>query len=112
MLHLILETEHRILTRGGIFIYPRDVKDPSKPGKLRLMYEVNPMAMIVTQAGAAATNGHHRILDLQPKKPHAKVAVFLGSRDEVGRVTGYHGDEDKCVPCVATALFTIQNKDA
>ena len=65
---------HRILTRGGIFIYPRDLKDPSKPGKLRLMYEANPMAFIVEQAGGAATTGLQRILDVQPAAKSAKKA--------------------------------------
>lgn len=81
---------HRILTRGGIFIYPRDLKDPSKPGKLRLMYEANPMAFIVEQAGGAATNGLTRILDLQPEALHQRVAVFLGSKHEVELATRYH----------------------
>lgn len=81
---------HRILTRGGIFIYPRDLKDPSKPGKLRLMYEANPMAMIVEQAGGMATDGRLRILDIQPEKLHERVAVFLGSRNEVELATRYH----------------------
>jgi fructose-1,6-bisphosphatase I len=81
---------HRILTRGGIFIYPRDLKDTSKPGKLRLMYEANPMAFIVEQAGGAATTGRERILDLQPQQLHQRVPVFLGSRNEIERVTSYH----------------------
>jgi len=81
---------HRILTRGGIFIYPRDLKDPSKPGKLRLMYEANPMAFIVEQAGGAATTGLGRILEVQPTSLHQRVPVFLGSRAEVERVTAYH----------------------
>ena len=81
---------HRILTRGGIFLYPRDTKDPAKAGKLRLMYEANPMAFIVEQAGGAATNGRERILDLRPTGLHQRVAVILGSRNEVERVTGYH----------------------
>ena len=81
---------HRILTRGGIFIYPRDRKDPSKPGKLRLLYEADPMAMIVEQAGGMATDGRLRILDIQPEKLHERVAVFLGSRNEVERATRYH----------------------
>jgi fructose-1,6-bisphosphatase I len=80
----------RILTRGGIFMYPRDNKDPSKPGRLRLMYEANPMAMIVEQAGGAATTGRERILDVQPTGLHQRVAVILGSKNEVDRVTGYH----------------------
>jgi fructose-1,6-bisphosphatase I len=81
---------HRILTRGGIFIYPRDKKDPDKPGKLRLMYEANPMAFIVEQAGGAATNGHQRIMELQPTQLHERVAVFLGSKNEVEVATRYH----------------------
>jgi len=81
---------HRILNRGGIFMYPADIRDPSKPGKLRLMYEANPMAFIVEQAGGMATDGKHRILDIQPEKLHQRVPVFLGSRDEVAVVTGYH----------------------
>ncbi len=81
---------HRTLTRGGIFMYPRDAREPGKPGKLRLMYEANPMAFIVEQAGGAATDGATRILDIQPEKLHQRVAVFLGSRNEVEHVTGYH----------------------
>ncbi|AKU24051.1 class 1 fructose-bisphosphatase [Massilia sp. MB5] len=81
---------HRILNRGGIFMYPADLRDTSKPGKLRLMYEANPMAFIVEQAGGMATDGKHRILDIQPEKLHQRVPVFLGSRDEVAVVTGYH----------------------
>jgi fructose-1,6-bisphosphatase I len=81
---------HRILTRGGIFMYPWDKREPDKPGKLRLMYEANPMSWLVEQAGGAATNGRQRILDLQPKKLHERVSVILGSKNEVERVTGYH----------------------
>ena len=86
---------HRILNRGGIFMYPADKRDPSKPGKLRLMYEANPMSFIVEQAGGAATNGVERILDIQPKSLHERVAVFLGSKNEVERVTRYHQEEKK-----------------
>lgn len=81
---------HRILTRGGIFMYPWDKREPDKPGKLRLMYEANPMSWLVEQAGGAATNGKERILDIQPKKLHERVSVILGSRNEVERVTSYH----------------------
>ena len=81
---------HRILNRGGIFMYPADARDPDKPGKLRLMYEANPMSLIIEQAGGAATDGQHRILDIQPTGLHQRVAVFLGSKNEVERVTGYH----------------------
>jgi fructose-1,6-bisphosphatase I len=81
---------HRILSRGGIFMYPWDQREPEKPGKLRLMYEANPMAFLVEQAGGTATNGTQRILDLQPTKLHERVAVMLGSKHEVERVTAYH----------------------
>jgi fructose-1,6-bisphosphatase I len=81
---------HRILNRGGIFMYPADARDPDKPGKLRLMYEANPMSLIIEQAGGAATDGQQRILDIQPTGLHQRVAVFLGSKNEVERVTGYH----------------------
>ena len=81
---------HRILTRGGIFMYPWDKREPDKPGKLRLMYEANPMSWLVEQAGGAATNGRERIMDLQPKKLHERVSVILGSKNEVERVTAYH----------------------
>ena len=81
---------HRILNRGGIFMYPADARDPDKPGKLRLMYEANPMSLIIEQAGGVATDGQHRILDIQPTGLHQRVAVFLGSKNEVERVSGYH----------------------
>ncbi|NVL46277.1 fructose-1,6-bisphosphatase, partial [Pseudomonas syringae pv. actinidiae] len=81
---------HRILTRGGLFMYPRDSREPSKPGKLRLMYEANPMSFLVEQAGGASTDGHQRILDIQPEGLHQRVAVYLGSKEEVERATAYH----------------------
>ena len=81
---------HRLLTRGGIFMYPWDSREPNKPGKLRLMYEANPMSMLVEQAGGAATNGEQRILDIQPTMLHQRVSVVLGSKNEVERVTRYH----------------------
>jgi fructose-1,6-bisphosphatase I len=83
---------HRILTRGGIFMYPCDrrIRAQGKAGKLRLMYEANPMAMLAEQAGGAATNGAQRILDIQPDDLHQRVPVILGSRNEVERVAGYH----------------------
>ena len=81
---------HRILSRGGIFMYPWDKREPDKPGKLRLLYEANPMAFLVEQAGGMATNGQRRILDLQPTKLHERVSVILGSKNEVQRVTEYH----------------------
>jgi fructose-1,6-bisphosphatase I len=81
---------HRILTRGGIFMYPWDKREPNKPGKLRLMYEANPMGWLIEQAGGAATNGKERILDINPTQLHQRVSVILGSKNEVERVTGYH----------------------
>jgi fructose-1,6-bisphosphatase I len=83
---------HRILCRGGIFMYPWDQREPDKPGKLRLMYEANPMSFLVEQAGGAATNGLQRIMDIQPARLHERVSVILGSKNEVERVTGYHLD--------------------
>ena len=85
---------HRILTRGGVFLYPWDKREPEKPGKLRLMYEANPMAFLVEQAGGAATNGHDRILDVQPTQLHQRVSVVLGSKNEVDRVTRYHREAE------------------
>jgi fructose-1,6-bisphosphatase I len=81
---------HRILTRGGVFMYPWDKREPNKPGKLRLMYEANPMSWLVEQAGGAATNGRERILDIKPTKLHERVSVVLGSKNEVERITRYH----------------------
>ena len=81
---------HRILTRGGVFIYPKDLKDPSKPGRLRLMYEANPMSFIVEQAGGASTTGLQRMLDVQPTALHQRVPVFLGSKNEIELATRYH----------------------
>jgi fructose-1,6-bisphosphatase I len=71
-------------------MYPRDAREPDKPGKLRLMYEANPMSFLVEQAGGASTNGRQPILELQPQKLHERVAVFLGSKNEIERVTRYH----------------------
>jgi fructose-1,6-bisphosphatase I len=93
---------HRILTRGGIFIYPWDKKDPSKAGKLRLMYEANPMSLLIEQAGGASTNGRTRIMEMAPTQLHQRVPVFLGSRDEVAAATEYHLAHDaKGQPAVA-----------
>jgi fructose-1,6-bisphosphatase I len=81
---------HRILTRGGIFMYPKDTKDPAKAGKLRLMYEANPMSFVVEQAGGASNTGRQRILDIQPEGLHQRVPVILGSKNEVEKVVSYH----------------------
>ena len=83
---------HRILMRGGVFMYPWDKREPNKPGKLRLMYEANPMSWLVEQAGGASTNGKQRIMELQPTQLHERVSVILGSKNEVERVTSYYNE--------------------
>jgi fructose-1,6-bisphosphatase len=85
---------HRILMRGGVFMYPRDTKDASKPGRLRLLYEANPIAMLIEQAGGAASTGRGRLLDVQPEGLHQRVPVILGSREEVERIDRYHAEFD------------------
>ena len=86
---------HRILTRGGVFMYPWDKREPNKPGKLRLLYEANPMSWLVEQAGGAAHNGQQRILDIRPQGLHERVSVILGSKNEVDRVLQYHQQAEK-----------------
>jgi len=81
---------HRILMRGGVFLYPIDSKIAAQGGKLRLLYEANPMSMIVEQAGGGASTGRQRILDLQPTNIHQRVPVILGSQEEVARIVDYH----------------------
>ncbi|WP_178861245.1 class 1 fructose-bisphosphatase [Thiomicrorhabdus cannonii] len=81
---------HRILVRGGIFMYPYDTREPSKAGKLRLMYEGNPMSMLVEQAGGASSTGRMDIMDVAPKGIHDRVPVVLGSKNEVAKVVAYH----------------------
>ncbi len=81
---------HRILCRSGIFMYPYDTKDPKKAGRLRLMYEANPMSMLMEQAGGASTTGRVRILEIQPTELHQRVPVIIGSKNEVDLVTSYH----------------------
>jgi fructose-1,6-bisphosphatase I len=85
---------HRILTRGGIFSYPLDSKCAAKGGKLRLMYEANPMALLVEQAGGAASTGRQRMLEVQPTGLHQRVPVFLGSKQEVETAVRYHAGSD------------------
>jgi fructose-1,6-bisphosphatase I len=81
---------HRVLCRGGLFTYPTDTKDPNKPNKLRLLYEANPMAMLIEQAGGIASTGTERIMDIQPDAIHQRVAVILGSKNEVETCLNYH----------------------
>jgi fructose-1,6-bisphosphatase I len=86
---------HRVLSRGGVFMYPWDQRDPKKPGKLRLMYEANPMGFLVEQAGGAVINGVDTILDLQPQGLHERVSVMLGSKEEVNLLRQYHARKVK-----------------
>ncbi|WP_292743953.1 class 1 fructose-bisphosphatase, partial [Methylophaga sp. UBA3595] len=81
---------YRILTRGGIFLYPLDQREPDKGGKLRLMYEANPIGFIIEQAGGLCSTGRQRILDIQPESIHQRIPVILGSKNEVERVVDYH----------------------
>jgi fructose-1,6-bisphosphatase I len=81
---------HRILSRGGIFMYPMDSKTRHQGGKLRLLYEASPMSFLIEQAGGASSTGRARILTLEPEKLHQRVPVILGSRNEVERVVRYY----------------------
>lgn len=81
---------HRVLCRGGIFMYPFDKRNPSKPGKLRLLYEANPMAFLMEQAGGLANTGHGRIMEVMPTEIHQRVPVLLGSKDEVETCLSYY----------------------
>ena len=89
---LVAET-HRILIRGGVFLYPRDRKDPSRPGRLRLLYEANPISFLIEQAGGAASTGRARLMETPPESLHQRVGFVFGSRQEVARIEGYHRDE-------------------
>ncbi|MCL2471643.1 MAG: class 1 fructose-bisphosphatase [Propionibacteriaceae bacterium] len=86
---LVAET-YRILTRGGVFLYPRDTKNPTVKGRLRLLYEANPVAYLIEQAGGAASTGNGRMLQVQPTDIHERVPFIFGSRDEVERIEQYH----------------------
>ena len=89
---LVAET-HRILMRGGVFMYPKDTKDSSKPGRLRLLYEANPISMLIEQAGGMASNGHKRLMELKPESLHQRVGLVFGSAEEVARIEQYHNEE-------------------
>ena len=91
---LVADT-HRILTRGGVFLYPRDLKDPAKPGRLRLLYEANPVAMIIEQAGGAAITGRDRVLDVVPTHLHERIGFIFGSYEEVERIERYHNEPEE-----------------
>jgi fructose-1,6-bisphosphatase len=78
--------------RGGVFMYPKDTRDRSKPGRLRLLYEANPISMLVEQAGGRASTGSQRLLELNPEALHQRVPLILGSRHEVERIERYHAE--------------------
>jgi fructose-1,6-bisphosphatase I/sedoheptulose-1,7-bisphosphatase len=85
---------HRILMRGGVFMYPRDTKDPSKPGRLRLLYEANPIGFVLEQAGGRASNGRSSVLEVRPEKLHQRIGLVFGSKNEVERIERYHAEYD------------------
>jgi len=97
---LVAET-HRILTRGGVFLYPRDSRQPVRPGRLRLLYEANPVAFLVEQAGGVASTGRQRLLDVTPNEVHQRISLIFGAREEVERIAEYHRetyDLDSALP--------------
>jgi len=81
---------HRILTRGGVFMYPLDSKSKAQGGRLRLMYEANPMSFIIEQAGGLSTTGRERIMEVRPTQLHQRIPVILGSKNEVERIISYY----------------------
>ena len=83
---------HRVLSRGGIYLYPADIRNGYRQGRLRLIYEANPIAWLIEQAGGAASTGHRRILDVQPRSLHQRIPLLFGSREEVARLDRYHLD--------------------
>lgn len=89
---LVAET-HRILMRGGVFLYPRDTKDPSRNGRLRLLYEASPISFLIEQAGGGASTGRNRLLEVQPESLHQRIGFVFGSANEVTRIERYHRDE-------------------
>ena len=106
---LVAET-HRILMRGGVFMYPRDRRDPGEPGRLRLLYEANPIGFLIEQAGGRASTGHGPILQVRPESLHQRASFVFGARSEVERIERYHRDHNEFeldVPLFATrGLFT------
>ncbi len=93
---------HRILMRGGVFLYPRDTKDPNKPGRLRLLYEANPIGYVIEQAGGRCSTGHQPMLGVQPSSLHQRIGLIFGSRNEVERIERYHAEPG---PSEAPPLF-------
>ncbi len=107
---LVAET-HRILMRGGVFLYPRDRKDPSKAGRLRLLYEANPIGFVIEQAGGRASTGLAPVLDVAPEHLHQRIGFVFGAREEVERIERYyrdHNDFEIDAPLFGTrGLFTV-----
>jgi fructose-1,6-bisphosphatase I/sedoheptulose-1,7-bisphosphatase len=97
---------HRILMRGGVFMYPRDTKDLSRPGRLRLLYECNPIGMLIEQAGGRASTGEAPILQVTPSGPHERIGFVFGSRGEVERIERYHREPQQAEP--DTPLFNMR----
>ena len=96
---------HRILMRGGVFMYPRDTKDPAKPGRLRLLYEANPVGMVMEQAGGRASTGRQPVLGVKPSQLHQRIGLVFGSKNEVERIERYHREpapRDDVSPLFAT----------
>jgi fructose-1,6-bisphosphatase I/sedoheptulose-1,7-bisphosphatase len=89
---LVAET-HRILMRGGMFMYPRDTKDPAKPGRLRLLYEANPISFLIEQAGGWSSTGRRRLMTVKPESLHQRIGFVFGSMQEVERLEGYYREE-------------------
>ena len=83
---------HRILMRGGVFMYPKDTRERGWPGRLRLLYEANPISLLVEQAGGRATTGSQRIMEVAPETLHQRVPLIMGSHNEVERIERYHAE--------------------
>jgi fructose-1,6-bisphosphatase I / sedoheptulose-1,7-bisphosphatase len=83
---------HRILMRGGVFMYPQDTRDRTRSGRLRLLYEANPISLLIEQAGGRATTGRERLMQVKPETLHQRVPLILGSRNEVERIERYHAE--------------------
>ena len=94
---------HRILMRGGVFMYPRDTKDPAKPGRLRLLYEANPIGFVMEQAGGGASTGRQPVLGVTPTGLHQRIGLVFGSKNEVERIERYH--RDKATKEMSAPLF-------
>lgn len=97
---------HRVLVRGGVYLYPRDNRKPAKPGRLRLLYEANPVALLIEQAGGRATTGHQRLLDVAPASLHQRIPLIFGSKAEVERIESYH--QAGAVSPMDTPLFNTR----